>query len=354
VEPPAIVDQQLGTEMTKVAARARHAGTAPATALHITNGDSTVAGLRGAGVAQAIVPWRDALHEGPVPDVPDDELRRIRSAFLAGHGARDIGTESELAQRDRALEQQRGGEYVLWFEADLYDQLQIAQILARLRELEVPPGRITLICIGEHLGIARFGGLGELSSEQLGRLPGSAATTLTGAALDHAARSWAAFRAPDPSGLNTIAATRSRELRFLGEAFERLSREYPSTRDGLSLTERRILGAVADGAPTAGAAFVRSAAREARPFLGDTWCFEMIARLARAPAPLLANEPAAARIDRHARLRLTAAGRRVLAGSDDHVALNGVDRWIGGVHLSGRTVPWRWDEGTESVRAAGR
>jgi hypothetical protein len=80
----------------------------------------------------------------------------------------------------------------------------------------------------------------------------------------------------------------------------------------------------------------------------------MIARLARAPAPLLATEPAAARIDRHARLRLTAAGRRVLAGSDDHIALNGVDRWIGGVHLSGRTVPWRWDEGTESVRAAGR
>ena len=340
--------------MTEVADRAQRAGTAPTTTLHITNGDATVPGLRGAGVAQAIVPWRDALHEGPVPDVPDDELRRIRAAFLAGRGAGDIGTESELAQRDRALERQRGAEYVLWFEADLYDQLQIVQVLARLRELEVPPGRITLICIGEHLGVARFGGLGELSSEQLGRLPGSAATTLTAAALDHAARSWAAFRAPDPGGLNTIAATRSRELRFLGEAFERLSREYPSTRDGLSLTERRILSAVADGAPTAGAAFARSAAREARPFLGDTWCFEMISRLAGAPTPLLDAEPAAARIDRQTRLRLTAAGRRVLAGSDDHVALNGVDRWIGGVHLTGRAVPWRWDEGTESVRATGR
>ena len=39
----------------------------------------------------------------------------------------------------------------------------------------------------------------------------------------------------------------------------------------------------------------------------------------------------------------------VLEGSDDHVALNGVDRWIGGVHLTGRTMPWRWDEGTESI-----
>jgi hypothetical protein len=243
---------------------------------------------------------------------------------------------------------------VLWFEADLYDQLQIAQILARLRALEVPPERITLICIGEHVGVAHFGGLGELSSEQLGRLRESAGTTLTSAALDHAARAWAAFRAADPGGLNTIAATRSPELRFLGDAFERLSREYPSTRDGLSLTERRILSAVAGGARTAGAAFVRTAAREARPFLGDSWCFAIISRLARAPKPLLEAEPAAAPIDRHVRLGLTAAGRRVLEGGDDHVALNGVDRWIGGVHLNGRKVPWRWDEGTESVRASGR
>ena len=64
------------------------------------------------------------------------------------------------------LEEHRDGEYVLWFEADLYDQLQLVQILAKLRELEVPPSRITLICIGEHLGVAHFGGLGQLSSEQ--------------------------------------------------------------------------------------------------------------------------------------------------------------------------------------------
>ena len=42
----------------------------------------------------------------------------------------------------------------------------------------------------------------------------------------------------------------------------------------------------------------------------------------------------------------------MLDGGADHVALNGVDRWIGGVHLQGRAVPWRWDDGTESVVAA--
>ena len=56
-------------------------------------------------------------------------------------------------------------------------------------------------------------------------------------------------------------------------------------------------------------------------------------------------------VDRHTRLRMTAAGLRVLAGREDHISLNGVDRWIGGVHLAGRTVPWRWDEGTEKIAA---
>jgi hypothetical protein len=39
----------------------------------------------------------------------------------------------------------------------------------------------------------------------------------------------------------------------------------------------------------------------------------------------------------------------VLAGGVDQVALNGIDRWIGGVHLRGRHVQWRWDDGTETI-----
>jgi hypothetical protein len=57
-------------------------------------------------------------------------------------------------------------------------------------------------------------------------------------------------------------------------------------------------------------------------------------------------------VDRHATVALTDAGRRVLDGAADHVALNGIDRWIGGVHLVGRDVAWRWDEGVEAVVAS--
>jgi hypothetical protein len=336
----------LGDEQPAAATRSEEWMTA---ALHVSNGDST--DLAGTGLARRVLYWRDTLHEGPVPAVGPEELRRLRAAFLTRGNADDRAEGARMfVDRDETLAANRDGEYVLWFEADLYDQLQIIQILDRLAGLGVPAARITLICIGEHPGIARFGGLGELTAGQLRELPATrACARLTPAALELAGRAWAAFRASTPEGLGSVVATRSTELRFLGESFDRLSREYPSTRDGLSLTERRVLAAIADGASDAGTAFVRAGARETRPYLGDTWCFAMMDRMATAPDPLLLVEPAGRPVDRHSGVRLTGTGERVLAGDADQITLNGIDRWIGGVHLHGRHVPWRWDDGTETI-----
>jgi hypothetical protein len=46
---------------------------------------------------------------------------------------------------------------------------------------------------------------------------------------------------------------------------------------------------------------------------------------------------------------MTDTGARVLTGAADHATLNGIDRWIGGVHLRGRHLPWRWDDRTETI-----
>jgi len=126
---------------------------------------------------------------------------------------------------------------------------------------------------------------------------------------------------PTPDGLPAIAGGRSRELRFLAEAFDRLSREYPSTRDG-------------------------------RPYLGDTWSFSMMDRMVHARIPLLHAEQADRPVDRDTNLRLTDVGATVLAGAADHVTLNGIDRWIGGVRLRGHHVPWRWNDATETITHA--
>ncbi|MGH7231631.1 MAG: DUF1835 domain-containing protein [Nitrospiraceae bacterium] len=44
--------------------------------------------------------------------------------------------------------------------------------------------------------------------------------------------------------------------------------------------------------------------------------------------------------DRH--MFLTTMGEAVLSEKEDHIKLNGIDRWLGGIHLRGSRVPWRW------------
>ena len=41
-------------------------------------------------------------------------------------------------------------------------------------------------------------------------------------------------------------------------------------------------------------------------------------------------------------LRLTRNGERVLEGEADRVELLGIDRWVGGTHVTPENV-WRWD-----------
>ena len=94
---------------------------------------------------------------------------------------------------------------------------------------------------------------------------------------------------------------------------------------------------------------MRAAARETRPYMGDTTCFGRMDQMAAGPHPLLNLDPPGRPADRTTGLRLTGTGARVLAGQADQITLNGIDRWIGGAHLQGHNLPWRWDDGTETI-----
>src|SRR3954469_4399414 len=117
--------------------------------LHVTNGTSV--SLADTGLGGEILTWLDVLHEGPVPaGISDDELRRVRGLFLDSEWHCEVPAATELARRDQAL--RAHDEVVLWFEHDLFDQLQLIQILDRLRN---SPARLSLICIDRYLGWMR-------------------------------------------------------------------------------------------------------------------------------------------------------------------------------------------------------
>jgi hypothetical protein len=275
----------------------------------VTNGDSVAGTLAETGLEGRALPWRDVLNEGPVPPLAPDELRAVRAGFIAARGwaARDEA-ETDLRGRDETLAAALGSEpVVLWFEHDLYDQLQLIQVLARI------PGALAYADDLQAILVDRF--LGELTATELTAL-------------------W-----PQPSALAALARVPDGPLPHLSRALTRLLEEYPATSDGLARSERQAMAAIAGGAGTPMAAFLAAQQLEDAPYSGDRQFFDLLDDLASEPKPLIERSPA---------LRLTAAGRAVLAGTADGVALRGIDRWIGGVHLHGAPA-WRWDRGARRL-----
>ena len=258
--------------------------------LHVTNGDSTTATMERARLAGEFLSWRDILHEGPVPPYSPDELRRVRAEYLATIApAGPTEIEAELLARDARLAGAVDAcePVVLWFEHDLYDQLQLIQILAGLPDF---PTRVELICIGSFPGRPDFHGLGELEPDELASLwPLRTAVTPEHVHLARAA--WDAVRGNDPQAVARVAATPDERLPYLAPALRRLLEELPGTRDGLGRSERQLLEAVAAGARSRGDAFLAAMRAEEAPFMGDQTAFDrlaglegLVARERRAPA----------------------------------------------------------------------
>jgi DNA-binding transcriptional MerR regulator len=330
--------------------------------LHVTNGESAGNTLRQTALGGAVLAWQDALHEGPVPALPREDLLRARAGFLSscGWGGRQALLASLQRRDEQLLEALRDGvEVVLWFEHDLYDQLQLVDVLALANGAQAVP---ELIVIGSFPGRPSFAGLGELTAGELETLWPSRRRA-DPAALKAAADAWAALQRPEPTALAERALRETVELPFLAPALRRLLEELPAPTDGLSRTERSALQAIDAGADTPPAAFVAAQRREQAPFLGDTWFHRAVYALGQGehrlvetedgrPLPLpppLGDSQLFARL----RLRMTAAGESTLRAEADRVALLGVDRWIGGTRVTPDNT-WRWDPtGLELVRPSG-
>jgi uncharacterized protein DUF1835 len=312
--------------------------------LIITNGDSAADGLRAAGIAAEILPWRDMLHDGPVPALPLEQLSAVRARWLAQESApAGANVDGAFRARDATLRNHAAYERIeLWFEHDLYDQLQLIQILDALSERS---DRLFLVQADDYLG--------PMSVESLRALDGTA-RPVTAAQMSAARAAWAAFTADTPEGLAAIAAEPS-SLPFLPAALRRLLAELPDLDSGLSLTERRIVAALAEESSTVGHVFKTTSEQEEARFLGDAAFFHRIDLLAFSPTPLIAGVPFPSSRCRggpenpnygtfaRSKITLTEAGRASLAGRFDHAAENRIDRWLGGTHLTPQNL-WRRNE----------
>ena len=225
-------------------------------ALHITNGDCAVEVLRKTGMQGDILPWRDVLHEGPVDSsLPLEDLSTQRIDFIAQAGwAPRAEVEKGFRERDaRVRASARDDEVVLWFEHDLYDQLQLIQLLAWFAEHPHP--RLALICEAEYLSEMKPARAADLFAQR---------KAITPKQLEEGAKAW--------RSLKREGAGSYPSLPFLDAALERLRQEPQRT-------EALIIEALAGGPLDFAALFRATQAKDEPRFLGDTVFLKRLERL---------------------------------------------------------------------------
>ncbi len=298
--------------------------------LNITNGDCTVDVMKKAGIPGVFLPWRDVLHVGPVPGgLSLQELSGVRAQFITEQNwgsAREINDSFE--QRDAMLISfEKYQRVILWFEHDLYDQLQILQILDWFEQRPESKNALSIICTDQYLGM--------LTPEEMkGMLQYEA--PVTGAQLKLAHRAWAAFCSDTPENWHRLLDTDISSLPFLEGAIIRLLEEYPACDNGLSRTASQALRVLSEAEQYPGSIFSGSQKLEQRVFMGDSSFWIILQQLAESSPALIAASGAeviARPPEKTQTLKITPAGLDVLKGRLHWLDISNNDDWIGGVHL---------------------
>lgn len=313
--------------------------------LNITNGDSAVAIMKKAKIPGEFLPWRDVLHDGPVPEgLTLEKLSEVRAKFIIEKGwGKPENIRQDFIERDNTLKSfDAYKKVILWFEHDLYDQLQILQILDWFRQNGANTTDLSIICVDNYLGM--------LSPEEMTALH-KLEKPVTEKQLELSSKAWAAFRSNSPEKWAALLKMDTSPLPFLDGAVLRLLEEYPNRINGLSRTAEQALKIISQGEKRPGRVFGLFQDSEERRFMGDSSFWEILHQLLNSSPPLLIlpqGKTLTLPTSPDQELTITPQGEEVLSGKRNWLALVKIDQWIGGVHLTPDNT-WCWDSRTHNI-----
>lgn len=325
--------------------------------LNIHNGDSTAGTARLAPIPGAHLAFREALVAGPTPaNLEPTEWRKLRAAHLSSaYGGSWEEAQRELERLEAALTSfHLHDEVVLWFEHDLFCQINLLYLLDWFAARDLGKTKLSLIFIGEFPGKPDFRGLGELNPAELASLFDSR-HEISEAEMQLATAAWRAYCSPDPTALERFLENDTSAMPFLKSAlFSHLER-FPSLRNGLGRVEEDSLILVNQGFKKFSDLFRRFIDEDRVYGFGDSQVYLTLQQLSNVRAPLLRNgggrmgkgglDPE--KVSQSA-YEITDRGKAVLNGEADFVELNGIDSWLGGVHLTNDHL-WRWDNEKQQI-----
>lgn len=321
--------------------------------LHFVSGHSVGGTLRASDApSDNVVVWFDSLTVGPTRGETLEKTTRLRRQFFAKLSkTSSLGSEPpppSFARRNRVL--RLCGEWrevALWFGPSMMEQFSLLQILAAIPEQNLKNTRLTLVtCPRLALGVYR--------PEEMTAFF-NARNLIPRKQIELARRAWELYCGPNPIPLFNFAKKQIKSVPLICDALLCQMENYPSVRNGLSFSEQALLEEV-ERRGTIVRAVAHVLGNDDRFRTGDVDLFDSLLAFLTCEIPLI--EPIEQRSKfasfaefRKLSVRLSTVGRDVLLGRADNVVLNGLNRWIGGVHLEGKKSPWRWDSEKLVVKA---
>lgn len=312
--------------------------------LHLFTGDAPAGTVRAAlGIpAGDYLVQHDVITCGPVKHFASrDEWIRTRDDFweeVCG------GPDLEEFPSDLVVDAERLGtasRLIVWVGAGLSDRMLLPSILAlgEILNVQLPPIETVEITSHRTLAVPVLG-WGMLRAEDIGRPAGTEVSLEYHMRARHA---WAGLTASSPTSYLHALDTLDEDPALLA-AMATLIERYPDTVRGLSHWDAALLASVPDSGSDAftvvGGAI--GANHHHLDPVGDMYLFWRLRRMGSSALrePLLTLSGDASTM-RRCRVVPTDLGKRVRDGKANHVDVNGIDDWVGGVHLRASAgSPW--------------
>ena len=295
-----------------------------------------------------VVPLGDNLSYGPLGPVRDlESWRTMRLAFWE-HISREPASPGKRKRRGKRAawpdlvdgpDRLAGADDVVtWLGTGLADQLTLAWMPQMLRTVGGRPEALRVVQFQRTASGAVSPTVAILNRDEIRYHP--APLGVGSASLAYLDDVWSALISSRPDALIHFLDAIPRPLPLLGPALGKMLFGYPDLRSGVNRYDTQLLVSTKTDGPTV-ARVIASAMKafffEQDECVGDNWLFWRLRRLADPKLP----HPAVTLTGQRTTMRgteasLTAEGERVLNGELNFVKLNGIDDWVGGVHLDSR------------------
>ncbi|KOY52368.1 DUF1835 domain-containing protein [Polaribacter dokdonensis] len=214
-----------------------------ASILHITNGDSTTNYLKSLQFSGEFITWREMLCEGKTTtDVGSESFWKNRFQFLKSsyNVSKKKFIDYTLKEYRALCNKKSHDEIVLWFEYDLFCQINMIAVLSWLKRYR-KGYNISLVCSGKIGKSKKMYALPELNESQI-QNHFDKRILLTEDDIAYADYIWQLYCSDSPLRLETVYKFKNTTpFQYLASAIEMHLKRFPSIENGLNEVENRIL-----------------------------------------------------------------------------------------------------------------